>query len=291
MIGVIGESLVDVFTDAAGGSVERPGGGPLNVAVALARLDIDVRLFTAFGVDERGADLVAHLRQEGVEVSRGRSSAPTSVARASLDPSGRATYDFDLSWDPRFTEDWPNLDVVHFGSIGSFLEPGAAEVAAVIDRYAGTALVSYDPNWRTGFGDGDPRPIVEANATRADIVKLSDDDAAAIYPGVDLEDVAKRMLELGPVLVIVTQGAQGATGWTSGKRKQSAPPEAEVVDTIGAGDAFTAAMLSELADFDRDKVASLSGRELELVVDYACFVAAKTCEKAGADPPHLADLF
>lgn len=290
-IGVIGESLVDVFTAANGDTVERPGGSPFNVAVALARLDHDVRLFTEFGVDERGADLVAYLRGEGVEVTRGHSTAPTSVARATLDGAGRASYDFDVTWDPRFGDDWPELCILHFGSLGSLLAPGAEQVAAVVERYAGKALISYDPNWRDGFVDAEPRPIVEASAARADIVKLSDDDAAAIYPDTPLEDVAHRLLDLGPALVVITQGMHGATAWTAAKCKQSAPPEAEVVDTIGAGDAFTAAMLSELVDFDRAKVASLSGRELELVVDFACFVASKTCERAGADPPYLADLF
>jgi fructokinase len=291
VIGVVGESLVDVFTDADGGLVERPGGSPFNVAVALARLDQDVRLFTAFGADERGADLVAHLRGEGVEVTRGRSTAPTSIAHASLDASGHATYEFDLTWDPRFGDDWPALNVLHFGSLGSVLPPGADEVAAATERYAGNALISYDPNWRGGVVDVEVRPVVEASAARADIVKLSSDDAAAIYPGTQPDDVAKQLLELGPVLVVITKGAAGAQAWTAKKSKQSAPVDAEVVDTIGAGDAFMAAMLSELADFDRERVANLSGRELELVVDFACFVAGKTCERVGADPPYLADLF
>lgn len=291
MIGVVGESLIDVFTGVDGVIVERAGGSPFNVAVALARLNIDTRLFTAVGDDDGGATLLSHLAAEGVGVTRGASTAATALARASLDASGQATYEFDLTWDPRFADEWPDLTVVHFGSLGSWIAPGAEEVRRVVDRYAGTALVSYDPNWRSGVIDGAPRAIVEANAARADIVKLSDDDAAAIYPDTDLETVARGLLALGPALVVITKGADGASAWTQKSEKHVAAATVDVVDTVGAGDAFMATLLSELADFDRKRVEGLTRRELELVLEFSAFIASKTCERQGADPPHLSDLF
>jgi fructokinase len=215
-IGVIGESLVDVFLDASGTTVERPGGGPFNVAVALARLDIDVRLFTTMGDDE---------------------------------------------------------------------------VRAIVDRYQGTALITYDPNWRDGLVAGDPRQIADGNVARADVVKLSDDDAAAIYPGVELDDLAHQLLDRGPALVVITKGAAGSSAWTAKNEKHVGAATADVIDTVGAGDAFMATLLSELAEFDRAKVESLNRRELELVLEFSSFVAGKTCERAGADPPYIADLF
>lgn len=290
-IGVIGESLVDVFTDQGGSSHERPGGSPFNVAVALARLDIDVHLFTAIGDDPHGRMLTSHLRAEGVSVTTGRTSSKTSVARAAIDPAGHATYEFDLEWDPRFADDWPPLDLVHFGSLGSALPPGAEEVRAVVDRLAKASLVSYDPNWRAGLFTGDPQRIVEDNVARADVLKLSDDDASAIYPGVDLDDLARRLLGLGPALVVITKGAGGASAWTAHTEKHVGTATVDVVDTIGAGDAFMATLLSELADFDRARVEGLGRRELELVLEFASFVAGKTCERAGADPPRLSELF
>lgn len=290
-IGVIGESLVDVFSDSDGATIEREGGSPFNVAVALARLESEVRLFTAVGDDTRGKQLLDHLSAEGVDVALGRSSAATAIAHATLDEGGQAAYDIEITWDPRFADDWPELDILHFGSIGSVLAPGAAEVIAAVERYAGRALISYDPNWRAGFTDADPQAVLEANAARADIVKLSDDDAAAVYPGVDLVDVATDLLDLGPALVVITCGPDGASGWTQKTSKHVAAAPAQVVDTVGAGDAFTATMLSELADFDRQRVEDLSKRELELVLQFASFVASKTCERQGADPPHLAELF
>jgi fructokinase len=290
-IGVIGESLVDVFTDADGAVVERPGGSPFNVAVALSRLDIDARLFTAIGDDKRGATLLAQLSAEGIALTRGGTSAATSVARAAVDNDGQARYDFDLVWDPKFGDEWPVLNVLHFGSLGSVLLPGADEVRNVVDRYRGTALISYDPNWRDGGMAAEPRRLVDANAARADVVKLSEDDAAAIYPGVELDEVAHQLLDLGPGLVVITKGAAGASAWTAKNEKHVGAASVDVVDTVGAGDAFMATVLSELADFDRNKVESLNRRELELVLEFASFVAGKTCEKAGADPPYIAELF
>jgi fructokinase len=291
-IGVIGESLVDVVTDAAGVTVERPGGSPFNVAVALARLDVDVELFTAVGDDARGTSLLSHLTDEAISLTRGLSTASTAVARATIDADGHATYEFEMVWDPGFPKEGPELDVLHFGSLGAVMSPGANEVAAVVERYrAQKTLISYDPNWRTGVIDGDPRATVEANAARADVVKLSDEDAAAIYPGVDLDDVAHSLLDLGSALVVVTHGADGASGWTQKAFKQCPGTPVEVIDTVGAGDAFAATLISELAELDRDRIAALSRRELELLLDFASFVAAKTCEKVGADPPYIADLF
>jgi fructokinase len=248
------------------------------------------RLFTAVGKDARGQRLLAQLSDERVEVTRGESTAATSTAAATVDGAGNATYTFDLRWDPRFAGEWPSLDALHFGSVGSVLSPGAAEVAAVIDRYAATALITYDPNWREGIVDADPRAVVEANATRADVVKLSEDDAAAVYPGAGLEDVARTLLDLGPGLVVITRGAAGASAWTRNIAKHCSAAPAEVVDTVGAGDAFMATLLSELGELNRDKVAGLSKRELELVLDFASYYAARTCERVGADPPRLEEL-
>jgi fructokinase len=290
-IGVIGESLIDVFTDASGNVTEAPGGSPFNVAIALARLDADVQLFTAIGDDPRGALLRSRLTDEAISLSLGLSTAPTAVAKASLDADGRATYEFEMAWAPALPQVWPELDVLHFGSLGAVMAPGAAEVAAVVDRYSGSALITYDPNWRPGVIDGDPRAIVEANAARADVVKLSDEDAAAIYPGVDLDDMAHTLLDLGASFVVVTQGADGASGWTQKAFKQCPGTTVDVVDTVGAGDAFTATLISELAELNRDRIAGLARREIELLLDFASFVAAKTCEKAGANPPYIADLF
>jgi fructokinase len=290
-IGVIGESLVDVLTDASGVVGECPGGSPFNVAVALARLDRPTRLFTAVGDDAHGELLRSQLAAEGVALTRATSRHPTPVATATVDPAGAATYTFDLGWDLRFDGEPPPLDALHFGSLGSFVEPGAAEVARFVDGYRGSALISYDVNWRSGFAAAEPRSVVEANASRADIVKLSEDDAAVVFGDQDLEAVAHDLLAPGPALVVITKGAAGASAWTQQTAKHCSATPVDVVDTIGAGDAFMATVLSELATMSRDQVAALNKRELELVLEFASFVAGRTCERAGADPPHLADLF
>lgn len=293
-VGVIGEALVDVVTDARGNVVERPGGSPFNVAVALVRLEISAHLFTAIGEDPHGDLLLSHLWAEDVVVTRGRSKARTAVATASLDEAGRATYSFDMEWDPSFADFWPELDALHFGSLGAVITPGAAEVAAVVDRYAGHALISYDPNWRPGVIDAEPRAVVEANAARADVVKLSDDDAAAIYPGVELEDVAHRLLDVGPALVVITRGASGAAAWTAKAHKEVGGAPADVVDTVGAGDAFMAATLAQLHDLDaftRPGPGLPDDEEgLGRLLRGAMEVSAITCERRGATPPRRQEL-
>ena len=289
-IGVIGESLVDVVTDAQGNTVERPGGSPFNVAIGVARLGMPAHLFTAVGDDERGAALLSQLAAEGVSVGQAKSSAPTGVATASIDADGHATYSFDLDWDPQFAGPWPELDALHFGSLGSVIGPGSAEVSAVVDRYRSTALISYDPNWRNGVVEVEPHAAVEANASRADVVKLSADDAAAIYPDIALEDVAHALLDLGPALVVITKGPNGSSAWTRNTTKHAAAAPAEVVDTVGAGDAFMATLLSELAELQPREGCQAQQRELELVVDFASYVAAKTCERIGADIPRISEI-
>lgn len=290
-IGVIGESLVDVVTDANGVTTEQAGGSPLNVAIGLARLDRPTRLFTSMGDDARGQLLLSRLSAEGVDVTHSRSTVPTSTASASIDAAGQATYAFELTWDPHFDDELPALGALHFGSLGSVVGPGAAEVARIVDTYRGEALISYDPNWRAGVVDGDPRSVVETNAARADIVKLSADDAAFAYPADDLDTVAQNLLALGPALVVITKGAEGASAWTHNVAKHCTATPVDVVDTVGAGDAFMATLLSELGGMSRDQVAALNKRELELVLEFGSFVAGRTCERAGADPPYLADLF
>lgn len=290
-VGVIGESLVDVVTDADGAVVERPGGSPFNVAVGLSRLGIDTRLFTAVGDDARGRSLLRHLRDEGVDVTCGKAAAATAVAVATFDAHARASYTFEIDWDPRLPVQSPPMKALHFGSLGALIAPGAHEVAAIVDAARRTALISYDPNWRDGVVGGEPRQLVETNAARADVVKLSDHDAASIYPGVELEDVARTLLDLGPSLVVITRGADGASAWTGKAVKHCDGASARVVDTVGAGDAFMAALLSEVGELGRDGVAALGKRELELVLDFSCFVAARTCERVGADPPYITDLY
>ena len=269
---VVGECLVDVVVRADGTSVERPGGSPANVAVGLGRQGVPVTLVTSYGDDARGALLADHLAASHVDVLV--TAAPTSVAQAVLDESGAATYDFDLRWDlaaaPLPVDDW-----LHVGSLGAVLEPGASVVRDWVAGFAGT--VSYDPNCRPHLMGVDAVAQVEALVAHADVVKCSDEDAAFLHPSLPLADLAERWLALGPSLVVVTRGPEGADAWTAdGTWHVDVPFGAPVVDTVGAGDAFMTGLLLALST-DRDDV--------DAALATASRIARSTCEREGADPP------
>jgi sugar/nucleoside kinase (ribokinase family) len=125
----------------------------------------------------------------------------------------------------------------------------------------------------------------------AQLVKASDDDVTWLYPGESLDAVAARWLDLGAVAVVITRGERGALAFRPGARPVERPSrKVEVVDTIGAGDAFTAGLLSALARAGVHGAAALAAAELTPAPDEAILVAALTCERAGADPPTAAEV-
>ncbi|MHB8452813.1 MAG: PfkB family carbohydrate kinase [Mycobacteriales bacterium] len=217
-IAVLGESLVDVVIRSDGSTEERPGGSPLNVAVGLARLGCSVQLYTSWGPDQHGRLLADHVAASGARVCLAPNAEPTSVAVARVDEQGRASYRFDLRWGlgpvPAFS---PEPAALHFGSLAAILTPGAAAVSALVEQCAGWMLLSYDPNCRPSLtaSTEDTRRMVEAHVRRSDLVKASDEDVAWLYPAEPLAGVARRWLDLGCGVVVITRGALGAQGWTA----------------------------------------------------------------------------
>ena len=269
---VVGECLVDVVVRPDGTVVERPGGSPANVAVGLGRQGLPVTLVTSYGEDDRGRLLADHLQASHVATLV--SPAPTSVARAVLDAHGAATYAFDLRWSLDGLA-LPEDDWLHVGSLGATLEPGASVVRAWVEAFPG--VVSYDPNCRPQLMGDEAVGQVEALVAHADVVKCSDEDAAFLHPGLPLADLAHRWLGLGPSLVVVTRGADGADAWSpDGSWHVDVPDGAPVVDTVGAGDAFMSGLLLALSR-DREDVAA--------ALTTAAAIARRTCERVGADPP------
>ena len=269
---VVGECLVDVVVRPDGATTERPGGSPANVAVGLGRQGVPVTLVTSYGDDARGAVLDAHLRAS--RVTPLVHEQPTSVARAVLDETGAATYAFDLRWELDDTAA-PAAEWLHVGSLGAVLEPGASVVRRWVEQHPGT--VSYDPNCRPQLMGRDAVTQVEDLVAHADVVKCSDEDAACLHPGLPLAELAARWLALGPRLVVVTRGGEGADAWTAdGHWHADVPPGDPVVDTVGAGDAFMTGLVAALLQ-DPDDVAE--------ALRTASLVARRTCERVGADPP------
>jgi len=223
------------------------------------------------------------------------------LAISTLDATGAATYTFELSWDlPRLASTGMPAHV-HTGSIAATLEPGASAVLSAIQGARPNATISYDPNVRPALM-GDPfdvRAKIEAIIGLSDVVKASDEDIAWLYEGVAIPDILRLWGQLGPALTIVTRGAQGAIVGLGnmGELTSVDAPVVEVVDTVGAGDSFMSGLLSGLLDAGllggtegRERLRSASLADVRPAVHRALACAAVTVSRAGANPPHRAEL-
>ncbi len=244
---VVGEALVDVVRRGGDDEVH-PGGSPLNVAVGLQRLDLPTTLHSSFGIDVHGAVIAAHLAASGVTVTPSTiHDRATSVALATIDSDGAASYTFSIDWDPAPLDvAAETVDALHIGSIGAALEPGATVVEQLLGELQRTATISFDPNIRPQLltSAESARPRVERVVALADIVKASDEDLAWLYPDATVDQVMTRWLALGTALVVITRGADGADALAASGHVHVSAPATEVADTIGAGDSFMAGLLA-----------------------------------------------
>jgi fructokinase len=304
LVTVIGEALIDLVPSRSPGEYRaHAGGSPFNVAVALARLGNRTALMARLADHGFGRVLREAAAAEGIDVGPSAHAAElTTLAVVSVERPGHATYDFYLEG----TADWQwtaaelgrrptQTEILHFGSMASWTPPGSEP----IDRLVGEArarhgiLVSYDPNVRPAVlgAPAHGRQVVERSVCHSHVVKASREDLEWLYPSRSIEEVVARWHDLGAKLIVITVGGDGAIAYRDGARPlRRSGRAAEVVDTIGAGDAFTAAMLSGLVSRDRhgpDQVATISERDLIEVLDEAVLVSSLTCERAGADPPRL----
>ena len=299
---VIGEALIDVVRRADGTAAEHPGGSPANVAIGLARLGRAANLLTWFGKDAHGRLLAEHLSASGVTVVPGSDTAgSTSVATATVDAEGVASYDFDLSWHvPAAWASPPTAPVVvHTGSIAAVLEPGGPDVARILEAHRASATITYDPNLRPSLMPpaGTTRPVVEGLVALADVVKVSDEDLAWLEPDEDPLAVARRWATTGPAFVVVTQGGEGAVAVTADGREVAVPaPPVVVADTVGAGDSFMGGLIDGLWSAGllgaegRSALHAVDDATLQAVLLRCARIAAITVSRPGANPPTSAEL-
>ena len=285
---VVGEALVDVTHAVDGNVAEHPGGSPLNVAVAAARLGARVTLAAEVGHDRHGQTVRAHLRASGVElvdVGSGR----TASATAHLQPDGSATYDFDLHWEPQGLPDPAAYSLVHVGSIGAWMPPGAGAVAALVDAaHAVGVPVGFDPNLRTTLTPPltELRKRVFGIAAHARLVKLSEEDAAGLLePGQGPEAVLDQLSGTGPSLLALTRGGRPTVLRAGDVRVEVPAPSVQVADTIGAGDTWMGAVLVALLRRSWTGRDEFGPGDLGWLGGVCARAAAITCTRPGADPP------
>ena len=306
MIVVSGEALMDVFdagATATGQALDaRVGGSPFNVALGLARLGQPVAFFGALSTDFLGERLLAALRAEGVQTQAApRVAQPTTLSVVGLDARGVPHYAFhgdgaaDRQLAPEALAALPPARAFQFGSYAMVVEPCASTLRALVEREHARSLVAYDPNVRLNV---EPRvdrwrEAVDWMLLRTHLLKISDEDAGLLYPGEAPDALARRWLAAGVALVVLTEGARGARAWSANHHVAAAPVPTTVVDTVGAGDTFQAALLTALAE--RDALApaalrALAAPDLAQVLAFATRAAAVTCSRRGADLPRRAEL-
>ncbi|HSS92848.1 MAG TPA: carbohydrate kinase [Candidatus Dormibacteraeota bacterium] len=296
MIVVCGEALIDVIHSVDGTQRTAPGGGAFNTARALARLGVPTAFLGRLSDDAFGAQLAGLLASDGVRLELAPvGPEPTTTALAELDRLGSAEYEFLVHGTsaPNFTPDMlpahlgADVAALHLGSLGLVLEPMADTLVELAHREREGRLLMLDPNIRIGLApESDHRNRVYDVISQSTIVKASEGDLAWLYRGLNYERAADRMLSEGVPMVVVTRGAQGAFGANRSFRIAVDAPQVDVVDTIGAGDAFGAALLAWLHDHGAVRPdLCLEEEELKEALDFACLAAALTCTRPGADPP------
>ena len=309
MIVVCGEALVDMFV-ALDGTLTvsaKAGGSPFNVALGLARLDMPSSFFGGLADDLFGRHLRDCLQREGVDLSAApQPAARTALACVALDAQGSPTYGFycestaermvtsaDLARLPA------SIDALHLGSYCMVAEPVASTQRELVQRQRGHSLIAYDPNVRLGI---EPcldtwRSTLDWMARQVDLLKVSEEDLACLFPGLSIDAFMTRMLEAGVALVVVTRGAHGVLAQSaSGVSARLPANPVEVVDTVGAGDSFQAALIAWLVQHGvagAHAAAALRALDQAALLEalaFATTAAALTCGRRGADLPTTAQI-
>lgn len=311
MFAVCGEALFDVFATSetsTGLTLDaRIGGSPFNVAVGLRRLGQPAALVTRLSTGFLGDRLLKALEAEGVDtflIERG--PEPTTLSLVGVDPQGVPSYAFyghgcaDRLLSTQVQTQWPDsIQGLHVGSYATVVGQTAATQRRLVEQVQGRVLVSYDPNVRLNV---EPRLSVWIDQLhwmlpRTDLLKVSEEDLQLLQPGRSLDAFAQEALAAGVQLVVVTRGAAGVWGWTARHQVRLDPFVVPVVDTVGAGDTFQAALLTWLAENDAEfdtlsagGLATLSAADLRAALGFAAQAAALTCTRRGADLPRRHEL-
>ncbi len=311
MILVTGEALIDLThgPDSAGFAAH-PGGGPCNTAVGLGRLGVPVTYLGTVSSDAFGDRIAAHLESSGVTiVPEIRTPHPTTLAIAAVDADGQAEYAFYMDGTsaaqlfpgrvPAPLD--PSIAAIHVGTLGLVLEPTATTLVSLVIAEAPHRVIAVDPNIRSAVIPDMAVHLARLDTVfrRADVVRLSEDDARLMDPDTSPGDTAIGIARRGASLVVLSRGGDGVVAIRrnpegDGYLRVDRPiPSVPVADTIGAGDSFNAGLLAWLHDHGRlskPAIAGLSEEEVIAAVDFAVTVAAVTVTRPGADPPWRTEL-
>lgn len=303
MILVCGEALIDLFVGAPSSTGLQAeavaGGSPYNVAIGIGRLGRSAAFLSTLSDDAFGVFLKGKLVEADVSTSYIQlCSKRTTLSVVATNASGQPQYSFyaEESADRALTPDaLPNelpqdVRAIAAGSYSLGVEPIASAIETLIHREAGTRVISLDPNVRPRVvGDLKVyRERFERLLSHATIIKASDEDIELFYPSKDIVTVAKSWLVGGPKLVIITRGPRGPVAVFKDHVVERPSPSIDVVDTVGAGDTFHAALLAwfdAASQLTPESIGSLSAEQVTAALDFASTAAAIVCTRRGANPP------
>ena len=293
MIFSCGEALVDFVPDPV------PGGGPMNVAIAAARLGASAAFIGGISTDAFGDMLWSHLEKNAVDLSLSRRfDAPTARAIVEHVPRLRFRFEGDGTADTLLVDIDPTrtngrANIVHGGTLGMYRGTAADTYASLAERHDG--MVSLDPNIRPKIIDDRARwhSFHDRWIPHVDLYKGSDEDLEWIWPNRSPEDSAAWLLEQGVGAVIVTRGSDGLTIISPAGEAFAPAPTVEVVDTVGAGDTIVGVVLTSIAEHFGERPIELSAvatADWQRFGQRAVTAAGITCSRAGADVPHRDEL-
>ncbi|WP_395153372.1 carbohydrate kinase [Ilumatobacter sp.] len=298
MIISCGEALVDIVD-----GTPLPGGGPMNAAIACARLGVPAAFAGALSTDEHGEMLHQHISTNGVSLDLvQRTDAPTARAVVEHVPELRFTFEGNNTADMQLSEfdvaaAGPGPHILHGGTLGMFRGRTAETLAAFAELHDG--VVSLDPNIRPQILDANPVLRTEWNGfhdrwvSNTDIYKGSDEDLAWIFPDLDPSEWVETLLAAGVSAVILTRGADGLSVFTADGEARAVSRRLEVVDTVGAGDTICGVVLASLWESGTTSKAAVRAMTLgdwTEIAEHAVEAAALTCSRAGADVPYRHEL-
>jgi fructokinase len=302
-----GDALIDFLplkaADGRDATVPVVGGSCLNIAVGAARLGAATGFVGGISTDLFGSMIADHAEASQVDLRYATRSEQQTTLAFVRSVNGEPQYAFydeataSRNWTYRrgsiaFNE----IDAIHIGSTTLIDEQGAAETLAMVEDARGSVTISFDPNCRPNLVKHKARYVdrMDAFAAKAAIVRMSDVDFEFLYGGDDYASKAKLLMAMGVSLVVVTRGNKGAQAWhrEAGAIEVQAPA-VNVVDTVGAGDSFQAALLFALraiGQIETGSLAQMNSDEIRRVLSFASICAAITCGRAGADPPRQSDV-
>jgi fructokinase len=302
-----GDALIDFLPVKSGDGrdaiVPVVGGSCLNIAVGMARLEVAAGFVGGISSDMFGCMIADHALASGVELRYTTRSAHQSTLAFVRSVAGEPQYAFydegtaSRNWTYRSGSiSFGEIEAIHVGSTTLIDDTGAAQALAMVKEARGSSTISFDPNCRPNLV-GDKAKYVARMAefaAAADIIRMSDVDFDYLYGDDDYAGRAKSMMTAGTSLVVVTRGERGVQAWhREAGAVEAESPTVTVVDTVGAGDSFQAALLYALHALGRIGRAALKGttaNELHRALSFASICAAVTCGRAGADPPRHADI-